>query len=177
MLYQACDYLSMLGFKLNHVSKRGLWCFPYLNCNTSHLIFIGVLFCLYIYILTNGIVCNINEVDKLRLLTKPQNTYLCEYGRDLNVNLLRRGNKTTSTSCFMIYIAILIWFNTLRPRQNDRHFPDGIFKWIFLNGNVSISINISLKFVQKGVINNMILYDNDISYILTTFFFVVMQSF
>ena len=24
-LYQACDYLSMLGLKLNHVSKRGPW--------------------------------------------------------------------------------------------------------------------------------------------------------
>ena len=27
-------------------------------------------------------------------------------------------------------------FNTLRPRQNGRHFPDDIFKWIFLNENV-----------------------------------------
>ena len=26
--------------------------------------------------------------------------------------------------------------NTLRPRQNGRHFPDDIFKWIFLNENV-----------------------------------------
>ena len=24
--YRTCDYLSMLGLKLNHVSKRGLWC-------------------------------------------------------------------------------------------------------------------------------------------------------
>ena len=24
-LYRACDYLSMLGFKLNHVSKMGSW--------------------------------------------------------------------------------------------------------------------------------------------------------
>ena len=34
--------------------------------------------------------------------------------------------------------------NTLRPRQNGRHFPDDIFKWIFLNENVWISIHISL---------------------------------
>ena len=27
-------------------------------------------------------------------------------------------------------------FNTLRPRQDGRHFPDDIFKWIFLNENV-----------------------------------------
>ena len=26
--------------------------------------------------------------------------------------------------------------NTLSPRQNGRHFPDDIFKWIFLNENV-----------------------------------------
>ena len=32
--------------------------------------------------------------------------------------------------------------NTLRPRQNGRHFPDDIFKWIFVNENAWISINI-----------------------------------
>ena len=30
-----------------------------------------------------------------------------------------------------------------------------IFKWIFLNKNVSISIKISLNFVHKGQINNI----------------------
>ena len=45
--------------------------------------------------------------------------------------------------------------NTLRPRQNGRHFADYIFKWIFLNENVRISIKISLKFVPKGPINNI----------------------
>ena len=44
--------------------------------------------------------------------------------------------------------------NTLRPRQNGRHFADDIFKCIFLNENVRISIKISLKFVPKGPINN-----------------------
>ena len=43
--------------------------------------------------------------------------------------------------------------NTLRPRQDGHHIPDDIFKWIFLNENVWISITISLKFVQKGPIN------------------------
>ena len=28
--------------------------------------------------------------------------------------------------------------NTLRPRQNGRHFPDDIFKWIFVNENAWI---------------------------------------
>ena len=44
---------------------------------------------------------------------------------------------------------------TLRPRQNGRHFPDDIFKWIFLNENVWILIKISLKFIPKGPINNI----------------------
>ena len=41
------------------------------------------------------------------------------------------------------------------PRQNGRHFPDDIFKWIFWNENKWISINISLKFVPRGPINNI----------------------
>ena len=44
--------------------------------------------------------------------------------------------------------------NTLRQRQNGRHFPHKIFRWIFLNENVCISFKISLKFVPKGPINN-----------------------
>ena len=44
---------------------------------------------------------------------------------------------------------------TVRPRQNGRHFPDDIFKCIFLNENVWISIKISLKFVPKGPINSI----------------------
>ena len=47
------------------------------------------------------------------------------------------------------------WVNTLRPRQNGRHFPDNILKCIFLNENVWISIKISLKFVLKGPISNI----------------------
>ena len=45
--------------------------------------------------------------------------------------------------------------NTLSPRQHDRHFADDIFKCIFLNENVYISIKISLKFVPMGPINNI----------------------
>ena len=48
-----------------------------------------------------------------------------------------------------------MWFNTLRPRQNGRHFADDTFKHIFMNENVRISINISLKFVPKVLINNI----------------------
>ena len=45
--------------------------------------------------------------------------------------------------------------NTLRPGRNEQHFTDNIFKRIFFNENVWISIKISLKFVPKGPINNI----------------------
>ena len=45
--------------------------------------------------------------------------------------------------------------NISRPRQDGRHFPDDIFKCIFLNENAYISIKISLKFVSRGPINNI----------------------
>ena len=44
--------------------------------------------------------------------------------------------------------------NTLRPRQNGRHFTEDNFKCIFLNENVWIPISVSLKFVPKCLINN-----------------------
>ena len=43
--------------------------------------------------------------------------------------------------------------NTLRPRQNRRHFPDDMWKYIFWNWNVWIPIEISLKFVLEVSIN------------------------
>ena len=45
--------------------------------------------------------------------------------------------------------------NTLRPRQNGRHFADDTFKYIFLNENIIISAKISLQFVPKGPIDNI----------------------
>ena len=45
--------------------------------------------------------------------------------------------------------------NTLRLQQNGHHLADDLFKYIFLNENVWISIEISLKFVHKGPINNI----------------------
>ena len=47
------------------------------------------------------------------------------------------------------------FFNTLRSRQDGWRFPDGVFKWIFLNENVWIFNKISLKFVPKGRINKI----------------------
>ena len=52
---------------------------------------------------------------------------------------------TAATAAWLVY----------RPRQNGRHFADDTFIRIFMNENVRISINISLKFVPKGLINNI----------------------
>ena len=51
--------------------------------------------------------------------------------------------------------SICTSINTLKPRQDGRHFADDIFKCIFLNENVWIPIKISLKFVPKGPFNNI----------------------
>ena len=55
----------------------------------------------------------------------------------------------------LCYRRIYSYINTLRPRRNEQHFADDIFKRIFFNENVWISIKISLKFVPKGPINNI----------------------
>ena len=62
-----------------------------------------------------------------------------------------------NTVClFTVPPCLCMWdINSLRPRQNGRHFVDDIFKCIFLNKNVWIPITISLKFVPKGPTDNM----------------------
>ena len=62
---------------------------------------------------------------------------------------MQQSHNTISRHCH-------VHINTLRPRQNGRHFSDDIFTCIFLNENVQISIKISLKFVPKGPISNMV---------------------
>ena len=65
-----------------------------------------------------------------------------------------------STRCDIRHILIHIRrcrvpIITLKPRQNGRNFADDTFKRIFLNGNVCISIEMSLKFVPRCPINNI----------------------
>ena len=45
---------------------------------------------------------------------------------------------------------------TLRLRQNGHHFANDIFKCIFMNENAWISFGIPLKFLPKGLINNIL---------------------
>ena len=54
--------------------------------------------------------------------------------------------------------SYLVWYEYWKlysSHKNGRHFLDDIFKCIFVNENVRISINISPKFVPKGPINNI----------------------
>ena len=65
-----------------------------------------------------------------------------------SVNLL----KMLSAKCHSFCSDII---NTLRPRKDGCRFPGDIFRCIFLNKNISISINISLKVIPNGQINNI----------------------
>ena len=47
------------------------------------------------------------------------------------------------------------FINSSPPAQNGNHFADDVLTCIFLNENVWISIKTSMKFVPKGLINNI----------------------
>ena len=64
------------------------------------------------------------------------------------------NSKPCWSNMYLHYLSANI-INTLRPRQNGRHFADDTFKRISMNQNVRNSIKISLKFVPKGLINNI----------------------
>ena len=73
-------------------------------------------------------------------------TWFQSWAHKLQVSGLKAASDMTDKNHKLI--------NTLRPRQNGLHFLD-IFKCIFVNENVWISIKISLEFVPKGPINNI----------------------
>ena len=52
----------------------------------------------------------------------------------------------------------LACLNTLRQRQNGRHFPDDAFKHIILDENVGSLIKLSQNFVPTGLINKFCLF-------------------
>ena len=65
-------------------------------------------------------------------------------------------NKSETVCWQIVVILFQSWcVNTLRTRQNGRRFADDTFKRIFVNKNVRIFIEISLKFVPKVPINNI----------------------
>ena len=62
---------------------------------------------------------------------------------------------TCSSPKFIVGTMNVVGINTLGPRQDGRHFADDTSNRIFVNENVRISIEFSLKFVPKGPINNI----------------------
>ena len=81
------------------------------------------------------------------------NWYVCKIGKKSLIKIWM--NKDFMTNA-LVYLepTLACPFNTLRVRQNGLHFADDYFKCIFLNKNVLILIEISLKFVTNGIINN-----------------------
>ena len=58
-------------------------------------------------------------------------------------------------ACCQEMVSLLWRHNSFRPRRSRRHFADDIFKRIFLNENIRISIKISLKFVPESPMDNI----------------------
>ena len=111
----------------------------------------------------------------LDLLSKPVMPFVCLFTKSVNKYAIMYMIPFLSLLIVVCSVIICLWrlemrhipwqplvghyfvtlsFNTLRPRQNGRHFPDDILKCIFLNEKVWISIKISLEFVPKGSISN-----------------------
>ena len=70
-----------------------------------------------------------------------------------NRSVIFHVDRPSVESTFELIYHLVI--NTLRPRQNGRHFPDYILKCIFWNENVCFSIKISRNFVPQGPISNI----------------------
>ena len=73
-----------------------------------------------------------------------------------DTTLFIHKNAYVNIFCEMAAILSGGWsVSTLRPRRNGQHFADDIYKHIFFNEDVWISIKISLTFVPKGPIYNI----------------------
>ena len=59
-----------------------------------------------------------------------------------------------SDALFYFTIFIGAYFSSSQPGQNGRYLADDIFQCIFMNENFCIAIQILLKFVPKGQIDN-----------------------
>ena len=79
----------------------------------------------------------------------------CLGGDELNDGLVGWVIASHVKQCIWLLAHTIISIDTLRLRQNGRHFPDDIFKAIFFNENYYILIKISLKFVLQCPINNI----------------------
>ena len=65
------------------------------------------------------------------------------------------GAPVIGIGCNRLHFVGLTDLNTLRPRQNGRHFANYNFTCIFVNKNVWIPIKMSLRYISKGPIHNI----------------------
>ena len=104
---------------------------------------------------------NFNRAPGKKLILEKHNFLVYTTKKHLNLTACHKGQRlfqlTTVyfTSLPSAQSNIHQRLNTLRRRPYGRHFQDDIFKCIFLNENVQISIKSSLKFVPWGPINNI----------------------
>ena len=85
-----------------------------------------------------------------------QGSSLCIYGNQTWLSLcLQMAQHLKVLGHQQVHWWIECKHKTLRPRQNGGHFPEDFLKWISVNENVWILINILLKFVLMGPINNI----------------------
>ena len=82
--------------------------------------------------------------------------YVINCNRIIKLSFLNNGVMQLSILLLIVYeYRFSVVINSSLPGQNVRHNADDIFKCIFLNENLCISIEISLKFVAKGPISNI----------------------
>ena len=79
---------------------------------------------------------------------------------EITCGMLRRAvslmNNTPAYRVMRFSPCLIIhYYNSLRPRQDGRHFPDYIFQCIFLNENVWFLNNMSLNFVPKSLMKDI----------------------
>ena len=100
---------------------------------------------LYAYLNTTQNKVHITDVThhQKMLITKQEVTWYC--------SKLHSVSQTCSNNRMS---SINFCVNTLRPRQNGHNFPDDIFKCIFLNESICISLKIWLHSFPKFRINN-----------------------
>ena len=90
------------------------------------------------------------------LLIGPLGTNFSEILIEIYTFSLKRNHLKVSSGKMAAILSRPQCVNTLRQRQNGRHFADDISKQIFVNENGWILIKISLKFLPRSPINNIL---------------------
>ena len=145
-------------FFIHYLSPRHVKCIVMVN-------HINTLNSLYTWFRVGGVIVptkNINPIDYGWALTN-----FCTFCRTLNfvpyfdigklmATLFSEWYFCDNVGNYIFVISnVRVVVNSSPPGQNGRHFAADTFKCIFMNENPCILIQISLKFVPKGPIDNI----------------------